>query len=145
MMTESINSTSTSALSNTPILQSRRSIYVGGLAEGVSPMTVRAAFIPFGPIKSVDIPMDYAKGKNKGFAFIEFHDADDATEAIYNMDGAELLGKVLNVCLAQPNQVVSINPSKAVWSSDEWYMQQQQQEGQQQGLVLQQDEQVEND
>lgn len=117
--------------SNTSILQSRRSIYVGGLADDVSPITLRAAFIPFGPIKSVDIPMDYTKGINKGFAFIEFHDADDAAEAIYNMDGAELLGKILNVCLAQPNQTMSmVNSNKAIWSTDDWYLQNQQQQEQ---------------
>ena len=37
------------------ILQSRRILHVGGLAEQVVDTTLRAAFIPFGPIKSIDI------------------------------------------------------------------------------------------
>lgn len=80
--------------------------------------------IPFGPIKSIDIPPDYSnKSSHKGFGFVEFEDADDAAEAIFNMDGAELMGKVLNVSLAQPNQIDS-DRNKAVWSTDEWFQKQ---------------------
>lgn len=37
------------------LLQSRRILYVGGLSNEVADVTLRAAFIPFGPIKSIDI------------------------------------------------------------------------------------------
>lgn len=106
-----------------PTLQSRRSLYIGGLADCVKETQLRAAMIPFGPIKAIDIPMDYAKGTHKGFAFVEYQDADDASEAIYNMDGAELFGRVLNVNLAQNNQV-NLGSMKAVWTTDEWFQQQ---------------------
>lgn len=69
------------------------------------------------------MPMDFAKGTHKGFAFIEYQDAEDANEAIYNMDGAELFGRVLNVNLAQKNQV-SLGSNKAVWTTDEWFQKQ---------------------
>ncbi len=104
-------------------LQSRRSLYVGGLADTVKEVHLRAAMIPFGPLKSIDMPMDFAKGTHKGFAFIEYQDAEDANEAIYNMDGAELFGRVLNVNLAQKNQV-SLGSNKAVWTTDEWFQKQ---------------------
>mmetsp|Transcript_42841 Transcript_42841/g.48679 ORF Transcript_42841/g.48679 Transcript_42841/m.48679 type:complete len:143 (-) Transcript_42841:210-638(-) len=110
----------------TSLLQSRRTLYVGGLAPEVRDSTLRAAMIPFGPIKSIDIPPDYTKNKSshKGFGFVEFEDADDAAEAIFNMDGAELMGKVLNVTLAKPNQMDYGNRNKAVWSTDEWFQKQ---------------------
>jgi peptidyl-prolyl isomerase E (cyclophilin E) len=86
--------------------------------------------------------MDYVKGKHRGFAFVEYEDADDADEAIFNMDGAELSGRTVSVSVAQPNQVnrllsdrntantfmsSSNNPSyaaEAVWTSDEWFQKQ---------------------
>ena len=49
--------------------------------------------------------MDYAEGKHRGFGFVEYEDADDASEAIFNMDGADLMGKTLRVSMAQPNQL----------------------------------------
>ena len=74
--------------------------------------------------------MDYVQGKHKGFCFVEFRDPEDADEALYNLDGAEFLGKVVRVSLAQANQLhkltssSSSNRSEAVWKSDEWFQQQ---------------------
>lgn len=106
------------------ILSSRRAVYVGGLAEEATPQLLRAAMIPFGNIKSLDIPMDYAAGKHKGIGFVEYEDAEDATEAIFNMDGADLLGRTITVNMAQANQFSKLSTTqRAIWSSDEWFQQ----------------------
>jgi peptidyl-prolyl isomerase E (cyclophilin E) len=67
--------------------------------------------------------MDYANGTHRGFAFVEYEDADDAEEAIFNIHGAELLGRTLKVSLAQQNQVNKLSSkNEAVWkSSDTWF------------------------
>lgn len=70
--------------------------------------------------------MDYAKGTSKGFAFVEFEEADDATEAIFNRNGANLMGRTLTVSMAQANQANKL--TEPVWNSDEWYQRQQQTE-----------------
>ena len=67
--------------------------------------------------------MDYAIGKHKGFAFVEYNDAEDASEAMYNLDGAELYGRVLTVNLAQQGRLNITNSNKAVWSTDEFFLQ----------------------
>ena len=110
-----------SASAGEPALQSNRSLYVGGLSDDLTPVTLRAALVPFGPIKSIDVPMDYSKGKHKGFAFVEYEDPADAAEAIYNMDGAELMGRTLTVNLAHAASQVKLGSTKAVWSNDEWF------------------------
>ena len=62
--------------------------------------------------------MDNATEKNKGFGFVEFQDEKDCAEALENMDGSELYGRVLKVNLAKPQ----INRAKPVWAeADEWY------------------------
>jgi peptidyl-prolyl isomerase E (cyclophilin E) len=70
-------------------------------------------------------PMDYTKGVHRGFAFVEYDDADDAAEAIFNMDGSDLLQRTISVSLAQPNQVHKLtsgtSAAEAVWKSDEWF------------------------
>ncbi|EJK71787.1 hypothetical protein THAOC_06739, partial [Thalassiosira oceanica] len=63
------------AMSQASTLQSKRALYVGGVATAVKLDTLRAAFIPFGPINHIEMPMDYERGTHKGFAFIEFQDA----------------------------------------------------------------------
>lgn len=67
--------------------------------------------------------MDYVEGKHRGFGFVEYEDAEDAEEAVFNMDGGELLGRTLKVNLAQANQLhkLSDNKSEAIWKSDEWF------------------------
>lgn len=57
----------------------KRVVYVGGLGEDVTQQILRSAMIPFGTIKSLDIPMDYKIGKTRGFAFVEFDDPEDGT------------------------------------------------------------------
>ncbi|KAL7548329.1 hypothetical protein ACHAWF_011615 [Thalassiosira exigua] len=107
-------------MSQAPTLQSRKALYIGGLDPAVTETTLRAAFLPFGPVQHINVPMDYAQGTHKGFAFLEFADADDAKEAIYNMDGAELFGKALTVNVAQADKM-NLGSNKALWSTDEWF------------------------
>lgn len=66
--------------------------------------------------------MDYQQGRHKGFGFIEYDDADDASEAIFNMDGADLMGRTIRVSMAQMNQLNKLSTTQqAIWSSDEWF------------------------
>ena len=88
--------------------------------------------------------MDYVKGSHRGFAFIEYDYPDDAVEAIFNMDGAELLSRSIQVSMAQANQIHKLtsssaianasggnggnsrtgnNATEAIWKSDEWFQQ----------------------
>ena len=46
------------ASSSEPVLHSRRSLYVGGLADEVTESSLRAAMIPFGPMQSIEIVSD---------------------------------------------------------------------------------------
>lgn len=43
----------------------KTTLYVGGLEESVNESTLHAAFIPFGDIKDVNIPIDHASGKHR--------------------------------------------------------------------------------
>lgn len=74
---------------------------------------------------AMDQPMDYTEGKHKGFGFVEFEDADDASECIFNMDGSDLNGRTIKVSMAQMNQMnkMSGNTQQAIWTSDEWFQQ----------------------
>lgn len=72
-------------------------LYVGGLDECVNETSLHAAFIPFGDIKDVNIPLDNKTGKHRGFGFVEYEERDDAAAAVDNMHNGELFGRVLKV------------------------------------------------
>ena len=63
----------------------KRTVYVGGLADEVTEQLVSDAFIPFGDIVEIQMPVDYESQKHRGFAFVEFETAEDAAAAIDNM------------------------------------------------------------
>ena len=56
--------------------------------------------------------------KAKGFGFVDFEEPDDALAAIANMDGAELLGRVLSCKLARPTTKYA--EGKPIWLSEEY-------------------------
>lgn len=101
---------------------SKLTIYVGGLAEEVDEKVLHAAFIPFGEIVDIQIPLDYETQKHRGFAFIEFEFAEEAAAAIDNMNDSELFGRTIRVNLAKPMKIKE-GSSRAVWSDDAWLKQ----------------------
>ena len=48
----------------------------GGLAEELTEKQVHQTFITFGDIVDVNMPLDYETEKHRGFAFIEFEQAE---------------------------------------------------------------------
>ncbi|KAF1784104.1 hypothetical protein JG688_00000212 [Phytophthora aleatoria] len=93
----------------------KRALYVGGLDNQVTEQGLYTAFVPFGPIKSVQIPMDYKTQRGKGFGFVEFEDEADARAAIDNMDESELFGRTLRVTIAKPDRP-KLGSNKPVWA-----------------------------
>ncbi|CAE1316776.1 PPIE [Acanthosepion pharaonis] len=97
----------------------KRVVYVGGLAEEVDEKVLQAAFIPFGDIVDIQIPLDYETEKYRGFAFIEFELAEDAAAAIDNMNDSELFGRTIRVNLAKPMKIKE-GSMRPVWADDNW-------------------------
>ncbi|KAI9190862.1 cyclophilin-like domain-containing protein [Polychytrium aggregatum] len=95
-------------------------LYVGGLDDMVDEHVLTAAFAPFGDLVSVQLPNDPSShNRHRGFGFVEFESADDASAAVDNMRFAELYGKVIKVSLAKPMQG-SASGSKAIWDDEEY-------------------------
>jgi len=94
----------------------KRTLYVGGLEESVTEETLRAAFVPFGEIIDVNMPVDNSSQKHRGFAFVQFDERGDAADAIDNMNGSELFGRVLKVNLAKPD-AANRGSHRPVWET----------------------------
>ena len=59
-----------------------------------------------------------SEDKSRGFGFVDFDLEEDCADALENMEGAELYGKVLRCSIAKPSK--NLAPGKAVWSAEEW-------------------------
>ena len=107
-------------------------IYIGGLDDQVDEKTLHSAFVPFGEIKTIEMPLDHTTGKNylirllkinierhKGFGFIEYEEFEDCLHAIENMNDAELFGRVLRVNFARPQRFKE-GYYKPIWMEEEY-------------------------
>jgi peptidyl-prolyl isomerase E (cyclophilin E) len=115
-------------------MDSKPVVYVGGLAEQVEESVLHSAFIPFGEIKSIEIPLDHSTRKlncefslfgldiSKGFGFVEFEEAEDCEHAIDNMNDSELMGKVIKVNYAKPIKLKE-GSNKPLWAQDKYLYQ----------------------
>ncbi|KAK4216147.1 peptidyl-prolyl cis-trans isomerase E [Rhypophila decipiens] len=103
----------------------KATVYIGGLAPVVTTEHLQAAFLPFGEIADVSLPRNEnpnSTDPHRGFAYVEYEDAEDAKEAIDNMDQSELFGRVIKVSAAKaPRSTNSGLGSKtAVWEQEGW-------------------------
>lgn len=96
----------------------KRILYVGGLAEEVDEELLKAAFLTFGEIREVHIPIDRATGGHRGFGFIEYELEEDAVQAILNMNNAELYGRTLRVNTSRHGPHGAAPKNRAIWHDD---------------------------
>tara|TARA_B100000029_G_scaffold21213_1_gene21486 strand:- start:1693 stop:1956 length:264 start_codon:yes stop_codon:yes gene_type:complete len=61
-------------------------------------------FEAIGSVDSASIIFDRYSGRSKGFGFVEMPNDEEATRAIEELDGKELLGRPLKVNQARPRE-----------------------------------------
>ncbi|XP_045513200.1 poly(U)-binding-splicing factor half pint isoform X3 [Pieris brassicae] len=67
-------------------------VYVGSISFELKEDTIRQAFLPFGPIKSINMSWDPVTQKHKGFAFVEYEIPEAAQLSLEQMNGVMLGG-----------------------------------------------------
>ena len=77
-------------------------IYVGNLSYDCTEDELREAFGQYGQVSSVNIIMDRETGRSRGFAFVEMSDGNEASNAIQQLNLAEIAGRKVTVNEARP-------------------------------------------
>jgi cold-inducible RNA-binding protein len=72
-------------------------LFVGNLPYDTTEDEIRQHFSPAGNLSYVSIPLDRETGKKRGFAFVEFADAQQAQEAIRQFNNQPFKGRPLAV------------------------------------------------
>ncbi|MFM8313785.1 MAG: RNA recognition motif domain-containing protein [Deltaproteobacteria bacterium] len=86
-------------------------LYVGNLAYSATENSVTTLFSKEGTVDSVQLITDRETGRSKGFGFVEMSTKEEADNAIANLNGHELEGRVLTVNEARPKTQRSIGCS----------------------------------
>lgn len=77
-------------------------IYVGNISREASVNEVKQLFEEYGEVTNCNLIKDKFTGVSKGFGFVEMPKKEEAENAIKNLDGQRLNGRVLNVAAAKP-------------------------------------------
>jgi RNA recognition motif-containing protein len=72
-------------------------IHVSNLNPNLLESDVQRIFSPFGEIKSLELMRDKLNNRSKGRAFIDMPSDKEGRKAITNLDGTEIMGKVITV------------------------------------------------
>lgn len=78
-------------------------VYVGSINFEVKEDTIKQAFLPFGPIRSISMSWDPITQKHKGFAFVEYEVPEAAQLALEQMNGVIISGR--NIKVGRPSNM----------------------------------------
>ncbi|KAH7390977.1 hypothetical protein DE146DRAFT_618576 [Phaeosphaeria sp. MPI-PUGE-AT-0046c] len=84
-------------------------LYVRNLHFEVTEEELRGHFAKYGSLQEVHVPLKKIDGKGKGFAFIQFRDAEQAIQAYDDTDGTIFQGRLLHIISAKAKKDTSLN------------------------------------
>lgn len=77
-------------------------LYVGGLSYSTTSEGLREFFAQSGNILSATVITDRFSGQSRGFGFVEMSTAEEAQNAISQLNGRELDGRRISVEISNP-------------------------------------------
>ncbi len=79
-------------------------LFVGNLSYQTMENDLQDYFSQVGVVTSVNLMLDKMTGKSRGFAFVEFATAEEATKAVEQLHNKEFQGRTLTVNVARPRE-----------------------------------------
>ncbi|OAQ65812.1 pre-mRNA splicing factor [Pochonia chlamydosporia 170] len=81
-----------------------REVHISNLDRSATEQDIRAVFGKFGTVKRVNIPLNMA-GTNRGFAFLDFENKDQAENAVQELNNTKFRSQILQVEVSKENKV----------------------------------------
>ena len=79
-------------------------LFVGNLSYQTMENDLQDYFSQAGVVVSVNLMLDKATGKSRGFAFVEFSTPEEANRAVEQFHNKEFQGRSLTVNIARPRE-----------------------------------------
>ena len=79
-------------------------LYAGNLNFDLTDALLREVFARLGGVERAEVMKDRWTGVSRGFGFVDMVTREDADNAIGELDGAELMGRILKVAIAKPRE-----------------------------------------
>ncbi len=82
-----------------------KKLYVGGLPHNVTDEILENLFSAYGTVESVTVMINKITDLPDGFGFVEMSCDSEAEEAIQNLNGTQVGGRIIKVHEARPRPV----------------------------------------
>ena len=79
-------------------------LFVGNLSFNTTENDLNDAFAPHGTVSEVNLMMDRATGRPRGFGFVTMNTPEEAQAAIEALNGKSIDGRDLTVNVARPRE-----------------------------------------
>ena len=79
-------------------------LFVGNLSFQTTENDLQDHFAQAGVVSNVNLMLDRATGRSRGFAFIEYATAEEANRAVEQFHGQDFQGRPLTVNIARPRE-----------------------------------------
>jgi RNA recognition motif-containing protein len=79
-------------------------LFVGNLSHNATENDLQDLFVQYGPVTEVNLMLDRASGRPRGFAFVTMESKEGADAAMAALNGKEFLGRNLTVNEARPRE-----------------------------------------
>jgi cold-inducible RNA-binding protein len=79
-------------------------LYVGNLSFDITEDDLRDMLSQHGAVNEINVIMDKATGRARGFAFVTMNTEEGATAAIQKLNGSDWKGRALTVNEARPRE-----------------------------------------
>lgn len=80
-------------------------LYVSNLGEQITDESLHAIFSTHGAVASSNVIKDQFTGNSRGFGFVDMPNEEEASNAIFKINGAILDGRIISVEEASPMPV----------------------------------------
>ena len=77
-------------------------LFVGGIAFSTTDDGLREFFAPCGTVLTANVITDKFTGQSRGFGFVEMSSAEEAAQAVGQLNGRMLDGRQVRVEVSQP-------------------------------------------
>src|ERR1700691_5421726 len=78
-------------------------LYAGNLHFDMTDAALQQVFGCVGGVEKAEVIKDRATGLSRGFGFVELITIEDSEAAIAELDGADVMGRILRVAPAKPH------------------------------------------
>ncbi|KAH7852080.1 hypothetical protein Vadar_020337 [Vaccinium darrowii] len=85
-------------------------LFIGGISQETSEVTLREYFVNYGGVKEIEIPKDRITGNGRGFGFVTFDEIYVAKEVVNGVH--TILGRTVEVKQAQPKGEKYLNQQR---------------------------------